>query len=88
MEIINNKTESETLLNCFRIKKVEEIDILVGYCRYSAFYDIANDEIATVFLKKTKLIQVVWGEQRQAIEYGVTSATMAQIALIQDFLFC
>lgn len=52
MEIINNKTESETLLNCFRIKKVEEIDILVGYCRYSAFYDIANDEIARdTFLK-------------------------------------
>ena len=44
--------------------------------------------MATVFLKKTELIQVVWGEQRPAIEYGVTSATMAQIALIQDFLFC
>ena len=52
MNIITNK--NKTLLDCFKIndREIEEINILVGYCRYGAFYDIANDDKAReIFLK-------------------------------------
>ena len=58
MKILDNSAEKK-VFNVFKTNKdIEEICILAGYCVYSAFYDIANDDTTReVFLNaKVRII--------------------------------